>query len=158
VLATALVAAISFQTAHARGAPSQAQASGDAELPDAPGRAVVLRVCTMCHGVEFIVPSERTVQVWKDTLEVMRGYGAEASDEDWKTITDYLIVNLAHLNVNEAAAEEIGLVFAVNEKIAQGVVAYRDKQGGFKTIEDLKKAPDLDPKKIDALKPRLIFE
>lgn len=138
--------------------PLPVQASADEALPDAPGKAVVARICTQCHGTEYIVPSERSVQVWRDTIDLMRGYGAEASDEDWKTVTDYIIGNLAHLNVNKAPAEDIGLVFAVNEKIAQGVVAYRDTQGGFKTIDDLKKAPDLDPQKIDALKPRLTFE
>lgn len=138
--------------------PLPAQASADEALPDAPGKPVVARVCIQCHGLEYVVPSGRSAQVWRDTLDLMRAYGAEASDEDWKTITDYIIVNLAHLNVNKATAEEIGPVFAVNEKVAQGVIAYRDKQGGFKTIEDLKKAPDLDPQKIDALKPRLTFE
>lgn len=150
---------ISFQTVHARAAtPFQAQAADDHVLPEAPGKAAVERVCTMCHGVDYIVPSERTVPVWRDTLDLMRGYGAEASDADWKVITDYIMANIAHVNVNKATVEEIGLVFGVNEKIAQGVVAYRDKQGGFKTIEDVKQAPDVDPKKIDVLKPRLIFE
>jgi hypothetical protein len=35
--------------------------------------------------------------------------------------------------------------------------AYRDQQGGLKTIDDLKKAPGLDAAKIDALKDRLLF-
>jgi len=59
--------------------------------------------------------------------------------------------------VNKATAGEIEQVFGVNETIAAGVVAYRDQQGGFKTIDDLKKAPNLDGAKVDALKARLIF-
>ncbi|MBI3048267.1 MAG: helix-hairpin-helix domain-containing protein [Acidobacteria bacterium] len=145
-----------FGATHARGVASPARQ--DSALPDAPGRAVVEKVCTTCHGLDYLVPSERTAPVWRDTIDLMRGYGAEATDEQWKTITDYIIANLAHLSVSKATPEDIGLVLGVDEKIAQGVVAYRDKQGGFKTIEDLKKAPDLEPAKVDALKARLIFE
>jgi competence protein ComEA len=40
---------------------------------------------------------------------------------------------------------------------AEGVVQYREKNGDFKSIDDLKKVPDLDPKKLDAKKARLAF-
>ena len=126
-------------------------------LPDAPGRAVVIRMCTPCHGIDLILDTPRTVPVWNETLDLMKSFGAEGSEANWKTVADYLATHLAHLDVNKATAGEVVLVFGVNEKIADGVVAYRDKQGGFKTIDDLKKAPDLDAAKVDALKARLIF-
>jgi competence protein ComEA len=135
---------------------NQAPAPPDG-LPDAPGKAVLVRMCTACHGTDVIVETPRTVPVWAETILLMKSFGAEGSEEDWKTVGDYLITHLAHLDVNKATAGEIALVFWVNEKIAEGVVAYRDKQGGFKTIDDLKKAPDLEAAKIDALRPRLIF-
>lgn len=135
---------------------NQAPAPPD-KLPEAPGKAVLTRVCTVCHGVDVIVDTPRTVPVWVDTVLLMKDFGAEASDEDWKTVTDYLIVHLAHLDVNKATAREIGQVFGVSDAIAAGVVAYRDTQGGFKSLDDLKKAPDLDAGKIDAVKERLIF-
>lgn len=133
------------------------QAPPPDKLPDAPGKAVLTRMCTTCHETDVIVDTPRTVPVWVDTVLLMKDFGAEGSDEDWKAVTDYLIVHLAHLDVNKATAGEIGQVFGVSEKIAEGVVAFRDTQGGFKTIDDLKKAPDLDAAKVDALKPRLIF-
>ena len=127
-------------------------------LPDAPGKAVLVRTCTVCHGTDLIVETPRTVPVWAETIALMKSFGAEASEEDWKTVGDYLITHLAHLDVNKATAGEIERVFGVSGTIAEGVVAYRDAQGGFKTIDDLKKAPDLDLAKIDALKARLIFK
>jgi competence protein ComEA len=133
------------------------QAPPPDKLPDAPGKAVLTRMCTTCHGTDVIVDPPRTVPVWVDTVLLMKDFGAEGSDDDWKAVTDYLIVHLAHLEVNKATAGEIGQVFGVSERIADGVVAYRDKQGGFKTIDDLKKAPDVDGAKIETLKPRLIF-
>lgn len=35
----------------------------------------------------------------------MKSYGAAASDEDWKAITEYIIARLAHANVNKVTAE-----------------------------------------------------
>ena len=149
---------VSWQTAQARAAmPRQAQAPESQGLPDAPGKALVERACIVCHGFEYLVPSVRTVSQWRDVLAVMRQYGAQASDEEWKAMTEYIAANIAYLSMNKATAEEIRLVFGVSEKIAQNVVAYRDKEGSFKTIEDLKNVPDLDPKAIDALKARLTF-
>jgi competence protein ComEA len=40
---------------------------------------------------------------------------------------------------------------------AAAVVDYRKKNGDFKTIDDLKKVPDVDGKKLDAKKDRLAF-
>jgi competence protein ComEA len=136
-------------------APAAAQTGGP--LPDAPGKALVEQVCGTCHGLELLAPSTRTAAQWRDTLAVMKTSGAKASDEEWKAIDQYFMANLAYLNVNTATADEIGLVFDVADKIAQAVVAQRDKQGGFKTVDDLKQVPDLDQKRVEALKGRLTF-
>jgi DNA uptake protein ComE-like DNA-binding protein len=48
-------------------------------------------------------------------------------------------------------------VLGVTMGVAEGVVAYRDARGGFKTIDDLKGVPELDAATIDALAPRLLF-
>ncbi len=147
--------AASIDTAHARAA---APAPVQAALPEGEGRAVVEKLCSTCHGLEYVAPSQRSVRNWLETIDLMKSFGAEATDEQWTTITGYIIGTLAVLNVNKGAAEEFGLLFGITETAAQGVVAYRDKQGGFKTIDDLKKAPGLDAARVDALEERLIVE
>jgi competence protein ComEA len=127
-------------------------------LPDAPGKDVVERACTSCHGVDYMTIGERTIPVWRETLDVMKSYGATASDEDWKTVTDYVIANLATVSVNKATPPEVALVLAMPAKAAEEVVAYRDKQGGFKSIDDLKKAPEVDSAHVEAVRSRLKFE
>src|SRR5687767_13354245 len=72
------------------------------KLPDAPGKAALTRLCTSCHGTDVIVDPPRTVPVWVDTIVLMKDFGAGGSDEDWKAVTDYLIVYLAHLEINKA--------------------------------------------------------
>jgi competence protein ComEA len=126
-------------------------------LPEGAGKDVVARICTMCHGTDYITDTQRTIPAWREIVELMKGYGAMATDDEWKTITDYIVVTLAALNANKAPASDVAQFFAVDAKVAEGVVAYRDKQGGFKTIDDLKKAPGLEAGKIDALQARLVF-
>jgi len=140
--------------AHAAAAAAPAQAG---PLPDAPGKALAEQVCGTCHGLELLAPSTRTAAQWRDTLAVMKTSGASASDEEWKALTEYFMATLAYLNVNKATVEDVRLVFDIPEKLAQAVVAERDKQGGFKTIDDLEQIADLDQKKIEALKARLSF-
>jgi len=146
------VAAIGYAAAAAVGQQPQVET-----LPDAPGKQLVEQVCATCHGVDLLVPSSRTAVQWRDTIGAMKTAGAKASDEEWKTLVEYIMGNLAFLNVNKATVEDVRLVFAVPESVAQAVVAARDKQGGFKSADDLKQIPDLDSKRVEAIRTRLSF-
>jgi competence protein ComEA len=152
LLAAASVATSLFAFASAQ----PAQAPPD-KLPEAPGKAVLTVMCTTCHGTDVITDAPRTVPSWVDTILSMKDFGAEGTEEDWKAVTGYILANLAHLDVNKSTAVEMAPVLRVSEQMAEGVVAYREKQGSFKTIDDLKRAPELDAATIDALAPRLIF-
>ncbi|OFW05017.1 MAG: hypothetical protein A3I61_19090 [Acidobacteria bacterium RIFCSPLOWO2_02_FULL_68_18] len=147
-------AALPLAAAHAAAPAGAAQVT---ELPDAPGKALVEQVCATCHGVDLLVPTTRTVTQWRDTIGAMKTAGAKASDEEWKTITGYIMGNLAYLNVNKATSEEMRLVLDISDTLAQAVVAHRDGQGGFKTLDDMKKVPELDSQRVDALAARLTF-
>jgi competence protein ComEA len=140
----------------ARPADATARVQAAAQLPDAPGKAVVERICLGCHGADVVV-LERSVPVWRETLELMKGFGAVATDDEWKTIHAYVLSNLASLHANRAPADEFAAVFLIDEAAAAGVVAYREKAGGFKTIDDLKKAPGLDAAAVEAAKNRISF-
>ena len=139
------------------GAARAAQAPPD-KLPEAPGKSVVVMVCTSCHDSSIMTDAPRTVESWVDVMYLMKDFGATLTDEQSKTVTDYLVTNLALLEVNKAEAAHMTLVFGVSDTVAADVVAYRDKQGGFKTIDDLKKAPGLDAAKIESLKERLLVK
>ena len=64
---------------------------------------------------------------------------------------------VAKINVNKASADDLKSGLDLSPKEAQSIVAYREHNGLFKTIDDLKKVPDLDGSKIDAKKERLSF-
>jgi competence protein ComEA len=141
----------------AAGHAVQAQTPAD-KLPEAAGKPVVVRVCTNCHDSTIITDAPRTVAGWDDMMYLMKDFGATLTEEEWKTVFEYLVTHLALLEVNKATAVHVQLVFGISDTAAAEVVAYRDKQGGFKTIDDLKKAPGLDAGKIDALTARLLFK
>jgi competence protein ComEA len=137
---------------------SQAAAQGPDKLPEAPDKKLVVGVCTSCHDSSIMTDGPRTISSWIDVVYLMKDFGAMATDDEWTAVTNYLIANLALVEVNKAEASHVQLVFGVSEAGAKDVIAYRDKQGGFKTIDDLKMAPGLDAAKIDALKDRLVFK
>ena len=61
------------------------------------------------------------------------------------------------MNVNKASAADLESGLGLTGKEAAAIVKYRTDKGAFKAVEDLKKVPDLDFKKIEAQKERLVF-
>ena len=54
-------------------------------LPDGPGRAVVERMCTTCHGLNVVTGQRMTKQHWADQVDDMVSRGAVGSDADIRT-------------------------------------------------------------------------
>ena len=59
--------------------------------------------------------------------------------------------------VNTATAEELTAGLAIPRTAADAIVEYRQKNGAFKTLEDLKKVSSLDAADLDSKKDRLDF-
>ena len=96
------------------------------------------------------------------TLNKMVGLGTKATDQELVSIVDYLAKHfpaeeLPPVNVNKAAAIELESRLSLRRSQAAAIIAYRTKNGKFKSIEDLKKVPGVDGEKIDAKKDRIIF-
>ncbi len=68
-------------------------AAADDPFPDGPGKVILMRACTQCHTADPIASLHRTKDEWKDTLDAMKGYGAEVTDEDLGVLLDYLAKN-----------------------------------------------------------------
>jgi competence protein ComEA len=60
------------------------------QLPPGPGRETVLRVCSGCHSPDVVAGQSADRAGWADLVASMVGRGAAASDDDVKTIVDYL--------------------------------------------------------------------
>lgn len=65
-----------------------------ANLPDAAGRALVLRVCTKCHEAETFAGLRMSRDEWKFEVDGMIARGAKAKRGEARKIVDYLAKNL----------------------------------------------------------------
>jgi competence protein ComEA len=140
--------------------PSQAMAQ--TPLPDGRGKDQLVKVCGVCHEPQRAASIRLTREGWEQTIGDMVARGAKGTDEDFAAILDYLSTNFLGeaarpLNVNSATSVELESVLLLLRKEAAAVIAYREKNGLFKSVDDLKKVPGIDVKKIDAQKDRLFF-
>lgn len=131
------------------------------QLPDAPGKDVTLRVCSQCHEPQRAASVRLTRDAWEAVLEKMVGLGMRATDDELKQILEYLSENLKGeapkpINMNSATSVELESVAALLRKEAAAWIAYRNKNGPCKTLDDLKKVPGVPFKKIDERRDRLV--
>src|SRR5687767_12439840 len=99
------------------------------------------RVCSKCHDGTRIVEGRRLRSQWEETLEKMTALGATGTDEDFEAILDYLVRVHGRVNVNTAAADEIGLVLHLEKEPAAAIVKFREEHGKFADFDALTKVP-----------------
>src|SRR5258708_2657347 len=133
-----------------------------AQLPEGPGKEETIKVCTQCHELERSLSLRQDRDGWQTTMTKMAGLGMKASDKDLAAVFEYLAKNLPgtplpKLNVNTAPAIEFEARLSLKRSEAAALLAYRAKNGPFKSIDDLKKIPGIDIAKIVAKKDALAF-
>jgi competence protein ComEA len=129
-----------------------------AQMPDGAGKDVTVKLCGNCHDVEVVKQYHLEKSGWTDTISQMVEKGLEATDDQLNTILTYLVKNFGPpINLNKATASELETQLEITTKEAAAIVKYRGEKGPFKELDDLKKVPDLDFKKIEAKKDRLAF-
>lgn len=132
------------------------------EFPPGDGRDTTLRVCGKCHSPTIVLAYGQKRAGWEKTITKMVQLGAVGSDEDFTDIADYLTANfppsdIPKIFVNKATDQQFATILGISIEDAKAIVAYRDKNGDFKSIDDLKRVPNVDSKKIDAKKDNLVF-
>jgi len=132
-------------------------------MPDGPGKAETQKLCSNCHELDKSLSLKQDRAGWQRTIEKMLASGLKASETDITTVLDYLSRNypaddVPRLKVNSADAIEFESILALKRSQAAAIIAYREKNGPFKSIADLKKVHGIEAAKLDAKKDRLIFE
>jgi cytochrome c5 len=64
-----------------------------APVPEGPGKAILLNICTMCHDLGRIRLGRRSPEEWEETLVSMLNEGAPLSEEQFPVIHAYLSKN-----------------------------------------------------------------
>ena len=169
----AFAAAIAL-SAQAQQAPAQTPPAGQmrtftpeemialrASMPDGPARDLAIRVCAQCHEPNRAAALRLTRDGWEGVVQKMRGLGAQGTDADFGQITDYLAENFKGeaqkpINMNTASSIDLEAVAGLLRKEAAIWIAYRNKNGPCKSLDDLKKVAGLPFKKIDDRRDRLV--
>lgn len=83
--------------------PVPAQQGGP--LPDGPGVSLVYAKCQQCHPINYVTDSAGLPDfLWEDTLLLMKQLGMQVTDEEEKTLYQYLITYLGTNPPPEPAA------------------------------------------------------
>ncbi len=132
------------------------------QLPEGVGREETERLCKGCHDLERSVSKRQDRDAWQTTLTKMVALGTKITDKEFLLVLDYLgkhfpAEELPQVNINEASAIELESRLSLRRSQAAAILAYREKNGKFKSIDELKRVPNLDVAKIEARKDRIVF-
>ena len=132
------------------------------QLPDGPGRAETERLCKQCHELARSISPRLDREGWNQALTKMAAFGMKSTDREYALVLDYLVKNypaedVPRINVNKATAIELESGLSLKRSQAAAVLAYRTKNGDFKSLDDLKKVPLIDVDKIEAKRDRITF-
>jgi competence protein ComEA len=123
------------------------------------GRALLEQVCTKCHSLTATTAQHNSKDRWTEIVDSMVARGAEGTDEEFEKIVDYLTKNYGpRVAVNKAAAGELASALEIPGTTASAIVAYREKNGPFQTVEDLKKVDGVDAADLEKKKGRIDFK
>lgn len=97
ILAPAIMASTIWSTV-AFAAPNDA-------LPEAPGKAVVVRACTSCHQAPMVVAKRRTADQWDEVIGKMIDRGARMTEAEQDQVYDYLVRYFGPVDAKPAAGK-----------------------------------------------------
>lgn len=62
------------------------------------------------------------------------------------------------ININTATKEELKRLYKIGDKLAERIIEYREKNGPFKNIEDIKKVSGIGDKIFEAIKDSIVAQ
>ena len=132
-------------------------------LPDGPGKVETQKLCAQCHEIDKSISPRQDRAAWAGTVEKMVSFGMRASDEEVRTVIEYLARHypaddVPPIRVNTATAIQFESGLSLRRSQALAIIRYREANGKFHSIEDLLKVPGLDAARIEAKRDRLIFD
>jgi len=132
-----------------------------AAMPEGEARDLTIRTCGQCHEPQRAAALRLTRDGWEGVLTKMAGIGAQMKDAEYAQILDYLSTNFKGeapkpINLNSASSIELEAVGGLLRKEAAALIAWRNKNGPCKSLDDFKKVAGVPFKKIDERRDRLV--
>jgi competence protein ComEA len=132
-------------------------------LPDGPGRMETEKLCKGCHEISRSIAPRQDRAGWNNTMQKMVAYGLKSSEADYNAVLAYLSTHypaeeVGKINVNTASAIDMESGLTLRRSQAHAVIEWREKNGAFHSLDDLKKVPGIDAAKLDEKADRITFE
>ena len=148
-----LLAALALMTTgwgiNAQTSDVEGQSAYVRNLPDGPGKAAMVRMCSACHDIEEVGVARLSRKGWGEKVDEMFRAGAVGTDQDVALVVDYLFTAFpARLDINKAITMDFRRYLSLSERDGDLIVAYRRQHGPFKRWQDLEFVPGIDFKKI----------
>jgi competence protein ComEA len=133
------------------------------EIPEGTGREETIKLCSQCHELARSISLRQDRDGWSTTMNKMVAFGMKGTPKDFALILDYLAKtypaeDVPRVNVNTARAIELEAGLSLRRSQAAALIAYREKNGPLKSMDDLKKIPALAAAKLDAKRHRIAFQ
>ena len=131
-----------------------------ARLPEGPGKEVVGKLCMVCHDSGNFRKARYSSEEWSDSVADMVERGAKGTPEEIEAVVAYLAKNFgkgAPVRINTAPFAEVKVVLGFTVPEVRALLEYREKNGDWKSFEELLKVPGIDATKVEAQKSRITF-
>jgi competence protein ComEA len=133
-----------------------------AQLPEGPGRDETLKACRNCHEVARSISPRQDRDAWIGTMNKMVAFGMKTTESEYKIVLDYLAKyypaeDVPKVNVNSSLPSELESILALRRSQVKELLSYREKNGPFKSFDDLKRVPGIDLAKLESKKDRILF-
>jgi competence protein ComEA len=129
----------------------------DSPLPAGAGKQTVEKVCSGCHDIDTVIMARRTKTGWQETVDDMADRGATGAAEELSAVVQYLTQFFGKINVNTASAKDLEEFLSIGAKQAQAIVDYRDQNGKFRDLEQLKKVPGVGAETLQEKQQSIAF-
>ena len=129
-------------------------------LPEGAGKPAVIKMCIDCHDTGNFRKARLNAEEWGDSVADMMQRGAQGTPAEVEAVVAYLdkfFGKGAPVRINTAPFAELRVVLGFSVAEVRALVEYREKNGAFKTFEDLQKVPGLDAAKLTSLKAKIVL-
>lgn len=118
--------------------------------------ALFQKLCTTCHAMDN-AGARRTRSQWEDLLYKMIDLGAKGTDQEFRTVLDYLASEHGRVNVNRGSASELSAVLGLTAQQASAIVSHRRERGKYENFEAFAQTPGLDAARLEKLREAISY-
>lgn len=68
--------------------------SSNSALPDGDGKNLILQTCIQCHGISYLLTTQKDAGQWRRTVDDMIARGAQLNRTEARTVVNYLVTYL----------------------------------------------------------------